>query len=194
MEFLCEVFEQIENIADFLCRLGKCSSFYTERTAFCGKKRPYRGRTAPPALPPEHLAGQAGRSAGKHAPQALILNCLSSAPVQRTRPPAYAGGLVLYSAKNAKTGSAVERRRKRRCLSYENSQTFAVVRRWLVVCPPHWLLPRISGGQCFFKGGRSIGFLPRCAVFIACIGILREDRSFLPDCTLIVPDKNGVSL
>ena len=80
----------------------------------------------------------------------------------------------------------MERRRKRRCLSYENSQTFAVVRRWLVVCPPHWLLPRIRGGQCFFKGGRSIGLLPRCAVFIACIGILREDRSFLPDCTLIV--------
>lgn len=52
------------------------------------------------------------------------------------------------------------------------------------------------GTVFFFKGGRSIGFLPRCAVlvFIACIGILREDRSFLPDCTLIVPDKNGVSL
>lgn len=50
------------------------------------------------------------------------------------------------------------------------------------------------GTVFFFKGGRSIGFLPRCAVFIACIGILREDLSFLPDCTLIVPDKNGVSL
>ena len=86
------------------------------------------------------------------------MNCLSSAPVQRTRPPACAGGLVLHSAKNAKTGSAVERRRKRRCLSYENSQTFAVVRRWLVVCPPHWLLPRISGGQCFFKGAAASVF------------------------------------
>ena len=60
---------------------------------------------------------------------------------------------MLHSAKNAKTGSAVERRRKQRCLSYENSQTFAVVRRWLVVCPPHWLLPRIRGGQCFFSKG-----------------------------------------
>ncbi len=65
---------------------------------------------------------------------------------------------MLHSAKNAKTGSAVERRRKRRCLSYENSQTFAVVRRWLVVCPPHWLLPRISGGQCFFKGAATSVF------------------------------------
>ena len=26
------------------------------------------------------------------------------------------------------------------------------------------------------------------------VGILRENLSFLPDCTLIVPDKNGVSL
>lgn len=52
----------------------------------------------------------------------------------------------------------MERRRKRRCLSYENSQTFAVVRRWLVVCPPHWLLPRISGGQCFFKGAAASVF------------------------------------
>jgi len=47
---------------------------------------------------------------------------------------------------------------------YENSQTFAAVRRWLVVCPPHWLLPRIRGGQCFLKY------------------------------VYIVPDKNGVSL
>ena len=49
-------------------------------------------------------------------------------------------------------------------------------------------------GTVFFQRGRSIGFLPRCAVFIACIGILLEELSFLPDCTLIVPDKNGVSL
>ena len=37
---------------------------------------------------------------------------------------------------------------------YENSQTFAAVRRWLVVCPPPWLLPRISRGQFFLKGPR----------------------------------------
>ena len=37
---------------------------------------------------------------------------------------------------------------------YENSQTFAAVRRWLVVCPLPWLLPRISRGQCFLKGPR----------------------------------------
>jgi len=38
---------------------------------------------------------------------------------------------------------------------YENSQTFAAVRRLLVVCPPPWLLPRISGGQCFVQRGRT---------------------------------------
>ena len=37
---------------------------------------------------------------------------------------------------------------------YENSQTFAAVRRWLVVCPLPWLLPRISRGQYFLKGPR----------------------------------------
>lgn len=94
------------------------------------------------------------------------LLCLGEAWLELTAdtPPELAGqfqvqiggwGAGLCRAYTRCGGRAVllSQRRKRRCLSYENSQTFAVVRRWLVVCPPHWLLPRISGGQCFFQRG-----------------------------------------
>ena len=38
------------------------------------------------------------------------------------------------------------------------------------------------------------GFCRRCAVFIACMASWEDVFLFLPDCTLIVQDKNGVSL
>ncbi|EEU95333.1 hypothetical protein FAEPRAA2165_03010 [Faecalibacterium duncaniae] len=46
----------------------------------------------------------------------------------------------------------------------------------------------------FFKGAAPPGFCRRCAVFIACMASWEDVFLFLPDCTLIVQDKNGVSL
>jgi hypothetical protein len=49
-------------------------------------------------------------------------------------------------------------------------------------------------GTVFFKGAAPPGFCRRCAVFIACMASWEVVFLFLPDCTLIVQDKNGVSL